>query len=223
MKITNFSLENKRLFPSLGDPITQYTLVRLSEASHQNVWRVLDEDLGTVTEVPSVQFMGDGVWEILVSKSHCSILQATFNEKLPGSNFEADYDPVRPTDTDLDRWSSITANELCRLWFLQRALTIVQNGWSIAASYYSSLLKRQHGLGKANIRSTFLDSTEVPFTPTYRGQLQTEEEALLLVEACIRGDFAYSYRGPRQGETPSSNNTFVWEANTTGIDRKSVV
>jgi Gti1/Pac2 family len=58
-----------------------------------------------------------------------------------------------------------------------------------------------------------------PLVPTYRGCLQSIEDAVYLLEACLRGELFHSCRGPRDGEAAISGNVFVWEANSTGIDR----
>ncbi len=54
--------------------------------------------------------------------------------------------------------------------------------------------------------------------PTYRGHVQSKEDAVYLVKACLRGKLVHSCRGPREGEATISGNVFVWEANSTGID-----
>jgi hypothetical protein len=58
----------------------------------------------------------------------------------------------------------------------------------------------------------------MPLVPTYRGCLQSKEDAVYLIEACLCGKLVHSCRGPRDGEATISGNIFVWEANSTGID-----
>jgi hypothetical protein len=55
--------------------------------------------------------------------------------------------------------------------------------------------------------------------PTDRGYLQSKEDAAYLLEACLSGKLAHSWRGPRDGEATISGNLFVWEANRAGFDR----
>ena len=49
--------------------------------------------------------------------------------------------------------------------------------------------------------------------------MQSTEDAVYLLEACLRGTLVHSSRGPRNGEATISDNVFVWEVNSTGIDR----
>jgi Gti1/Pac2 family len=63
-----------------------------------------------------------------------------------------------------------------------------------------------------------LDSSNQPLVPTYRGCLQSKEDAVYLLEACLRGELNHSCRGPHDGEATVSGNIFVWEANISGID-----
>ena len=46
-----------------------------------------------------------------------------------------------------------------------------------------------------------------------------KKDAVYLLEACLRGELLQSCRRPRDGEAAISGNIFVWEANSTGIDR----
>lgn len=57
--------------------------------------------------------------------------------------------------------------------------------------------------------------------PTYRGGLQNKEDAVYIIEACLRGTLLHPRRGPQDGEATISGNVFVWEANSTGIDRRT--
>jgi Gti1/Pac2 family len=95
--------------------------------------------------------------------------------------------------------------KLRQQWFLQRAIRVISKGWPAGAACYAYLLEVMLG-----VRS------DQPLVPTYRGFLQSKEDAVSLVNACLR---VHSCRGPRDGEAAISGNVFVWEANSTGIDR----
>ena len=199
----------------LGFFVTDYKLVRLSGVDRQDCSTVFNE-IGE-TEVPSTYFLGNRTWEIVILDSFCLTLQDRLSTKIPNSVLDLDYSPIRPTGTDLARWGDAAANDLCWLWFLRRALRMIQHGRPITATYYSYYLGYLSGFQEST-DSNLYTSTEVPFLPTYRGAIDTREEAFLLVQGCICGEFNYSRRGPKLGEITYSDSTFVWEEHMTGID-----
>ena len=67
----------------------------------------------------------------------------------------------------------------------------------------------------------FLDfvPSKQQLVPTYRGKLESQEQAVHLVEACLRGALEYSRRGPQEEDRFPSDSIFVWESGITAIDR----
>jgi len=186
----------------------QYALIRLSKVEDRNLLETLDTKIGTVNEVPNIEELSDESWEICILKSHRRTVQDTLGKIFSSSDVELCYDPLEPTANDLEFWDYDTAKQLRRRWFFQRAIRVVEKGWPAAAAYYAYLLEVMFGL-----------SSHPPLVPTYRGYLQSKEDAVYTIEACLRGRLVHSCRGPQDGEATISGNVFVWEANSTGIDR----
>jgi hypothetical protein len=90
----------------------QYTLIRLSKVEGTNILETLDKQIGTVTEVPNIEELSDGSWEICVLKSHCSTVQDTLDKIFPGVDIDLRYSPLEPTANDLKLWDYATAKEL---------------------------------------------------------------------------------------------------------------
>lgn len=186
----------------------QYALIRLSKVEDTNVLEALDMSIGTVNEVPNIEELSDESWEICILKSHRRTVQDMLSKKFSGSDVDLYYDPLEPTANDLECWDYDTAKKLRQSWFLQRAIRVVKMGWPAAAACYAYLLEVM-----------FVIRSDLPLVPTYRGCLQSKEDAVYIIEACLRGKLVHSCRGPQDGEATISGNIFVWEANITGIDR----
>jgi len=88
--------------PQSGLHADQYTLVRLSEVEDGKVWEIFDTEIGTTHEVPSIEKLDDGSWEMVVLQSHCSALQDRLGKIFPGSNVDLNYDPGEPAASDLE-------------------------------------------------------------------------------------------------------------------------
>lgn len=136
-----------------------YTIARVSKIGDGNVLEKLDGKTGRVNEVPSIKQLGDGSWEMVVLKSFCRTLQETLNNIFPGSEVDMNHDPLKPTANDVEVWGPDRAKKLYELWFVQRAKTIVKEGWPVAAAYYAYLLEPMDGLGNAAARSHYLDDS----------------------------------------------------------------
>ena len=160
-----------------------------------------------MTEVPNIEELSDGSWEICILKSHRRTVQDTLAKTFPGSDVDLYYNPLEPAANDLKIWDYNTAKKLRQHWFFQRAIRVIKKGWPAAAACYAYLLEVMFGL-----------RLDQPLVPTYRGHVQSKEDAVYLVKACLRGKFVHSYRGPQEGEATIRGNVFVWEANSTGID-----
>jgi Gti1/Pac2 family len=167
----------------------------------------LDTKIGSVSEVPNIEKLNDGSWEICILKSHRRTVKDRLREIFLGSNVELYYDPLEPTASDSEIWGYDMAKTLCKEWFFERAIRVVKEAWPAGAACYAHRLKVMSGL-----------DTDFTLVPTYQGYLQSKEDAVYLLEACLGGKLAHSFRGPRDGEDTISGNIFVWEANITGID-----
>lgn len=196
------------LSPPPGSRADQYALVRLSKVEERNILETLDTKIGTANEVPNIEELSDGSWEICILTSHRRTIQDRLGKIFSDSNVELYYDPLEPTATDLEFWDYDTAKKLRQCWFFQRAIRVIKNGWPAAAACYAYLLEVMFDL-----------RSDLPLVPTYRGCLQNKEDAVYIIEACLRGTLLHSRRGPQDGEATISGNVFVWEANSTGIDR----
>ncbi len=208
--------------PPSGLHVDQYTLVRLSEVEvedeDEKVWEIFDTKIGTTLEVPNIEELGDGSWEMVVLKSHCRALQDMLGKIYPGSNVDLNYDPVEPAASDLEFLGYDNAKKLREHLFSQRAERIINWSWSTVAAYYAYRLGVMDGLREGAAGSSCLKSSHQPLVPTYRGYLQSKGDAVYLLQACFGGRLVHSCRGPRDGEVTISGNVFVWEANSTGID-----
>jgi Gti1/Pac2 family len=196
-----------RLLPPPGLRGDQYTLIRLSKIKDEKILKTLDTKIGTVNEVPNIEELNDGSWEICILKSHRRTVKDTLGKIFPGSDVDLYYDPLIPTANDSEVWGYDKAKMLCKDWFFERAIKVVREGWPAGAAYYAYRLKVMSGL-----------ASDFTLVPTYQGCLQSKEDAIYLLKSCLRGKLAHSTRGPRDGEATISGNIFVWEANVTGID-----
>ena len=195
------------LLPPLGFHGDQYTLIRMFGVEDENVLKILDANIGKVNEVPHIEELSDGSWEICILKSHRHTIKDKLRQIFPGSNVELYYNPLGPTAKDLKIWGCGKAKMLYEEWFFERAIRVIKEGWPAGAACYAHRLKVMSGLR--------IDFTLVP---TYQGYLQSKEDAVHLLEACLSGKLVHSRRGPQDGEATISGNIFVWEANITGID-----
>lgn len=195
------------LSPPPGLRSDQYALIRLSKVENTDVLETLDRKIGTVNEVPNIEELSDESWEICILKSHRRTVQDTLRKIFSGSDVDLYYDPLEPTANDLEFLDYDTAKKLRQSSFFERAIKVVKMGWPAAAACYAFLLKVMFGL-----------CSDLSLVPTYRGCLQGKEDAVYIVEACLRGKLVHSCRGPQDGEATISGNVFVWEANSTGID-----
>ena len=198
--------------PSSGDSINpsptfradRYTLIRLSNTGDSNVPDLLDTNLG-LYEAPHVEELSDGSWEICVLESSILTIRDMLQKILPQSNVDIHYNHLEPTAKDLRHWDYSKARKLRWIWFEKRVIRIRKEGWPAAANHYNQLL----------LEGMF--GSDMLLVPTYRGYLQTKEDAADLVDACIHGILAHARQGPRDREATISGNIFVWEANSTGI------
>jgi Gti1/Pac2 family len=195
------------LLPPPGLRGDQYTLIRLSGVEDENVLEKLDTKIGTVNEVPNIEKLNDGSWEICILKSHRRTVKDTLRRIFPGSNVDLYYDPLEPTANDSEIWGYDKAKTLCKEWFFERAIRVAKEAWPAGAACYTYCLKVMSGL-----------AADFTLMPTYQGYLQSKEDAVYLLEACLSGKLVHSFRGPQDGEATISGNIFVWETNITGID-----
>ena len=187
----------------------QYTLVRLSEFEDEDgkVWGIFDTEIRKMHEVPSIEELGDGSWEMVVLQSHCRALQNRLGRIFPGSNVDLNYDPIEPTASDLKFWRGYdTAKKLRECWFSQRANRMINKAWPAAAAYYAYRLGVMNGLREGAAGSNCPKSSNQPLKPTYRGYLQRKGDAVCLLQACFDERLDHSCRGPRDGEITISGN-----------------
>jgi hypothetical protein len=133
--------DKNHLSPPPGLRADQYTLIRLSKVEDREMLETLDAKIGTVNEVPNIEELSDGSWEICILKSHRHSVQDKLGKMFPGSEVDLYYDPLEPTATDLKFWDYDTAKKLRQYWFSQRAIRVAQSGWPAAATFYAYFLK----------------------------------------------------------------------------------
>jgi len=169
--------------------------------------------IGLVFEVPNIEKLNDGSWEICMLKSYRFIAQSTLGEIFPDSDIDLHYNPLEPPAEDVKVWGYDKAKKVCRQWLFNRAIRVVSEGWSVAATYFSSLLRVMCGLDEAAAGFVHPGSSNQQLIPTYQGCIRSKEDAVYLLEACLRGNLVHSCGGPRDGEAAISGNVFVQEAN----------
>ncbi len=160
-------VDESRLSPSLGFRADQYTLIRLSKVEKRKILKTLDTQIGTVNEVPNIEELSDGSWEICTLKSHCRTVHDTLEKIFPNSDVDLHYNPHEPTANDVKIWGYNAAKKLCRCRCAKRSIRIVKDGWPAAATYYASLLEVMCVLGEA----------ATPLAPTYQGFLGSKGDA----------------------------------------------
>ncbi len=174
--------------PQSGLHADQYTLVRLSEVEDGKVWEIFDTEIGTTHEVPSIEKLDDGSWEMVVLQSHCSALQDRLGKIFPGSNVDLNYDPGEPAASDLEFWNYDTAKKLREHWFSQRANRMINTAWPAAAAYYAHHLGVMDGLREGAAGSNCPKSSDRPLVFTNRGHLQSKGDAVIAFKSALVED-----------------------------------
>ncbi|KAK5550248.1 hypothetical protein LTR46_011746, partial [Exophiala xenobiotica] len=95
-------------------PPDYYTLIRVTNIQDEKASDLLEEELGIVHDVPSIETLSDGYLEICILKSRSPTVQETIRRILPKSHVDIMYDPDEPTAEDLKTWDYDTAKELRR-------------------------------------------------------------------------------------------------------------
>lgn len=65
-----------------------------------------------------------------------------------------------------------------------------------------------------------LPMPEAPVTVSYRGHIASTQDALIIIEGCLRGSINHISRRPWESEQPAltrSGNVFVYETRSSGI------
>ena len=127
------------LAPPSSSGTNQYRFVRLSNAGDGSILEILDTKIGTINEVPSIEKLNDGSWEMVVLQSYCPTLQAILGKIFPGSDVDLHYDPTEPTVSEAENFGYKVAKTICRYLFINRAERMVKEGWPMAADCYEHL------------------------------------------------------------------------------------
>lgn len=104
----------------------------------------LDAMVGNILQVPSIAPLNDGSWEILVQNAYLPTLQNRLHEIHIHFTLDSEYNPLTPLHKDVKYWGLENAQELYALWFVERAIRIIQEAWAIAQMYYRHLLKHHN-------------------------------------------------------------------------------
>ena len=129
-----------------------------------------------MSEVPNIEELSDGSWEICILKSHRRTVQDTLGKMFSGADVDLYYDPLKPTADNLEFWDYDTAKKLGQGWFFQRAIRVIKNGCPPAAACHAYFLEVMFGL-----------RSDLPLVPTYLGCLKSKQDAFYLLEASLRG------------------------------------
>ncbi len=125
----------------------------------------LNATVGNIIQMPSIVSLNDGSWEILVRKGYLPTLQRKLHKIHIRFTLDSEYHPLNPLHQDVEYWGLKNARKLYAIWFIERAVKIIQKSWAISQMYYSHLLRLYNG----RIREASRDGTD-------------------LVEALIRAD-----------------------------------
>ena len=207
--------DEHHLSSPLGLCTDDYTLIHLF---NQRLLKTLDKIIELIFEMPNIEKLNDGLWEICILKSYCLIAQSTLSKMFPDSDIDLHYNPLEPTAQNVKVWGYDKAKKACQQWLFKRSIRVVSEGWSVAAACYSNLLRVMFGLDEAAAGFAHSDSFNQQLIPTYQGCIWSKEDAVYLLEACLQEDLVHSCQGPWDSEAVISENVFVWEANSTDID-----
>ena len=75
-----------------------YTLIRLS---NRRLLETLDKIIGLIFEMPNIEKLNDGSWEICILKLYHLIAQSTLGKMFPDSDIDLHYNPLEPTAQDV--------------------------------------------------------------------------------------------------------------------------
>ncbi|KAK5289772.1 hypothetical protein LTR99_011217 [Exophiala xenobiotica] len=120
-----------------------YTLIRVFIEDHRTL--DLNAAIGNIILMPSITSLNDGSWEILVRKVYLPTLQRRLHKIHIRFTLDSEYQPLKPLHQDVEYWGLENARRLYALWFMGRAIKIIQESWAIAQMYYSHLLKLYNG------------------------------------------------------------------------------
>ncbi|KAL2788224.1 hypothetical protein BJX66DRAFT_309335 [Aspergillus keveii] len=116
-----------------------YALVRLA-VPLQDLHLFKLEILPYVADIPSIELLNDGSFELLARKRDLPNLRTAVRSLFPNARLEEDYNPLDPTGSDVAFWGLLNARKMVGTWFYRRALRIIQTGNMRAAMYYRQLL-----------------------------------------------------------------------------------
>ncbi|KAK5290553.1 hypothetical protein LTR99_011074 [Exophiala xenobiotica] len=120
-----------------------HTLIRVFIEDHRTL--DLNAAVGDIIQVPSITSLNDGSWEILVRKVYLPTLQRKLHKIHIRFTLDSEYHPLKPLHQDVEYWGLENARKLYALWFMGRAIKIIQKSWTIAQMYYGHLLKLYNG------------------------------------------------------------------------------
>ncbi|KAL4811666.1 hypothetical protein BDW67DRAFT_189457 [Aspergillus spinulosporus] len=124
-----------------NDATDLYTLTRLSVPLPESQIFKLGI-LRRVANIPSVEWLNDGSWELMVRKKDLPTLQYAISQLFSRGYLVEHYDPLEPTRTGIDCLGLIEARKLAGIWFFTRALRIIKSKKGLAAAYYQSVLEK---------------------------------------------------------------------------------
>lgn len=114
--------------------------------------KILDTKIGTVNEVPSIEKLNDGSWEMVVLQPYGPTLQVILSKMFPGSDIDLNYDPTEPTVNEVKNLGYKMAKTICKDLFVRRAERMVKEAWPMAADCYEHLAACITGRWRAKSR-----------------------------------------------------------------------
>ncbi|BCS30706.1 uncharacterized protein APUU_81009A, partial [Aspergillus puulaauensis] len=96
--------------------------------------------LPCVAEIPSIEILNDGSFEIVARKVHLPALQNAVQNLFLNAQLDKNYNPLNPTGKDVALGFLLGARKMAGISFYRRALRVTQSDDARAAAFYRYLL-----------------------------------------------------------------------------------
>jgi hypothetical protein len=124
------------------DVLRRYKFVRVGGIDGDNALNKLDKVLGT--EVANVAGLNDGSFGVVVLAHYIPTLMDIMSQSFSGSFVDLDYNPLQPTETDINFWGFSSAKALYAEWFNEQMMACVSGeakAFYIGVRWFETLWK----------------------------------------------------------------------------------